>query len=117
FQADFTNIGNGMPGNTSRQRRKEEKMTPAMGRGADETGNGHFPILQFAQVMSQTNDVDQILGGFVVNQFSDFFRNEVGIGSGRLVSLVTPGFIRRTRLTADKLECLGARLISQRLAL
>src|SRR5207253_6690336 len=53
----------------------------------------------------------------VLNHLADVVGDVIGIGAWRLVALVAPGLVSRDRLAADKLQRLGARLITQRLAL
>src|SRR5882672_1947532 len=106
-----------MTGNAAGQRREEKEMAPTMSRGADEAGHGNFAILQLAQIVSQANDVDEILGGLLMNHAANFVGDEIGIGARRLVAFVAPGLVGGYCLAADELQRLGAGLVAQSLAL
>ena len=50
FQADLADVGDGVAADAGRQRREQEEVAPAVGRRADEAGQGDLAVLQLAQV-------------------------------------------------------------------
>ena len=61
FQADLAHVGNGVAVEAGRQRREQEEVAPAVGRRADEAGQGHLAVLQLAQVMGQADAGEQVV--------------------------------------------------------
>ena len=60
FQADLADVGDGVAADARRQRREQEQVAPAMGRRADEAGQGDLAVLQLAEVMRQADAADQV---------------------------------------------------------
>src|SRR5579875_859245 len=117
FETDLAHIGNLVSTDVAGQRRKQEEMTPAVGRRTDEARYRYLAVLQFAQIVRQANNGQQIARGRLVDQLADLLRDVIRIGARRVVALGAPGLVRLDRLALDKLQRLGAGFIAQRLAL
>src|SRR6516165_4589719 len=81
LEADLAHVRNCIPRDARGQGRKQEEMTPAMGRRADESGQSDLAILQLAEIMRQAHAAEQALLGLLVDELADVVGNVVGIGA------------------------------------
>ena len=60
-------------------------ITHPSSRRADESGHGHFAVLQFAEMPREANDGEKVFGRLFLNELAHVFRHEVWIGARRVV--------------------------------
>ena len=118
FQADLADVGDVVAADAAGQRREQEPVAPAVGRRADEARHGHLAVLQFAEIVGQADDGQQICA-------SACSWMSLPTSSGTKYGSVRGGCCPcRARtcsvsigLAADELQRLGARLVAESLAL